>query len=89
MVVVVSGGTVLLSCGILLLGYWMHPLAGCAVEAVMTYQILALKCLKVESMKVYEQLAAKDLPGARTYLSSAKKHSIWSLTNTGLSTFEL
>lgn len=69
MVVVVSGGTVLLSCGILLLGYWMHPLAGCAVEAVMTYQILALKCLKVESMKVYEQLAAKDLPGARTAVS--------------------
>ena len=31
----------------------------------MTYQILATKCLKVESMKVYERLRADDLAGAR------------------------
>ena len=42
---------------------------GCAMEAIMTYQILATKCLKVESMKVYEQLQKQDLPAARKAVS--------------------
>ena len=41
------------------------PVAGCILESIMTYQILATKCLKVESMKVYERLRADDLAGAR------------------------
>ena len=35
------------------------------LESIMTYQILATKCLKVESMKVYERLRADDLASAR------------------------
>ena len=49
--------------------YWLHPAIGCAVEAIMTYQILATKCLKVESMKVCEQLQKQDLPAARKAVS--------------------
>lgn len=56
--------------GILLLGsYVLSPVAGCILESIMTYQILATKCLKVESMKVYERLREDDLAGARTAVS--------------------
>jgi len=52
--------------GLLLWGaYAIAPVAGCILESIMTYQILATKCLKVESMKVYERLRADDLAGAR------------------------
>lgn len=69
LVLVVLSSTVLVSGGILAGGYWFHPVLGCMLETLMTYQILALKCLKVESMKVYERLEAKDLPGARQAVS--------------------
>ena len=52
--------------GLLLWGaYAIAPVAGCILESIMSYQILATKCLKVESMKVYERLRADDLAGAR------------------------
>ena len=55
MVVVVIAWTTGVAAVILEGAYGLHPAIGCAMEAIMTYQILATKCLKVESMKVYEQ----------------------------------
>ena len=49
--------------------YWLHPCAGVLLETIMTYQILAAKCLKVESMKVCQALQEKDLEGARRAVS--------------------
>ena len=46
---------------ILIVAYWLHPAAGIVVESVMTYQILATKCLKDESMKVYQCLNEQGL----------------------------
>ncbi len=57
------------SAAILSATYALHPAVGIAVEAVMTYQILAARCLQVESMKVYRCLEAGDLPAARTAVS--------------------
>lgn len=54
---------------ILFLAYWLHPYVGIAVECIMTYQVLAVKCLKVESMKVYGCLKDGDLKQARTAVS--------------------
>lgn len=54
---------------ILILAYRAHPLAGVAAETVMTYQLLAVKCLKEESMKVCHCLRAQDLEGARYAVS--------------------
>lgn len=55
---------------ILLLGaYRLHSIVGIVVETVMTYQILATKCLKVESMKVYKCLKDGDLEAARKAVS--------------------
>lgn len=55
---------------ILLMGaYKLHPCLGLVMELVMTYQVLAARCLKVESMKVYQALCRKDLEQARTAVS--------------------
>ncbi len=62
----ITGSTV---CLILAVAYGVHFWLGVAVEAVMTYQILAAKCLKTESMKVYRRLKEDDLEGARRAVS--------------------
>lgn len=69
MVAIVVGITMVISATVLLLAYRIHSYIGVAVEVIMTYQILATKCLKVESMKVYERLKADDVEGARAAVS--------------------
>jgi adenosylcobinamide-phosphate synthase len=54
---------------VLLFAYWMHPLAGFAVETLLCYQLIAVKDLKTESMAVHERLMANDLTGARRAVS--------------------
>ncbi len=54
---------------VLLPAYLLHPWIGAAAEAIMTYQILAAKSLKVESMKVYRCLKSSDPEGARMAVS--------------------
>lgn len=49
--------------------YWLHLAAGIVVESVMTYQILATKCLKDESMKVYQSLNEQGLEAGRAAVS--------------------
>lgn len=68
--VVVSLLITICSAGMILVGaYILHPIAGIVVEAIMTYQILSIKSLKVESMKVYDRLRDRDLMGARQAVS--------------------
>lgn len=69
LVVVISGIVFGCTALILILAYSLHPHAGMAAEAVMTYQILAAKCLKDESMKVYRCLKRQDLEKARAAVS--------------------
>lgn len=59
----------LVTAALLLGGYALHPYIGLVLETIMTYQILAAKCLKVESMKVYACLKRGDLPAARKAVS--------------------
>jgi len=54
---------------VLLGAYLIHPVLGCVIEAVMTYQMLACKCLKDESMKVYDRLVNGTLEEARVAVS--------------------
>lgn len=49
--------------------YRLHPCAGIFLESLMTYQILAVKCLKTESMKVYGALKERNLIRARAAVS--------------------
>lgn len=54
---------------LLWLAHWISPWLRLAVETIMCYQLLAAKCLKTESMKVYHKLIKGDISGARYMLS--------------------
>jgi adenosylcobinamide-phosphate synthase len=55
---------------VLLLGaYRIHPIAGFLIETFLCYQLLAVKDMRVESMRVYEQLKTNDIEGARWAVS--------------------
>jgi len=68
-VLIVCTLTVIFSGGILLGAYLIYPVAGCVVESVMTYQALAAKSLRTESMKVYKALNTGSLDDARKAVS--------------------
>lgn len=70
--------------GILTFAYLLHPAVGVIVESVMTYQILATKCLKVESMRVYTCLKKGDLPAARQAVSMIVGRDTANLDETGV-----
>lgn len=61
--------TFFVSAGILLGCYALHPHLGTLCEMIMTYQILAMKCLKDESMKVYMELKTEGLEAGRRAVS--------------------
>ena len=69
LVLSVLGITVSVSTLLLVGSYLIHPYLGLVVETIMTYQILATKCLKVESMKVYKSLKTEGLESARKAVS--------------------
>ena len=69
MVVIVSILTVITTLAILICGYIVNKYLGIIIESVMTWQILSVKCLRVESMKVYKKLKENDIEGARMELS--------------------
>ena len=69
LVVLVLLSVTVVTAALLFGGYALHPYIGLVMETIMTYQILATKCLKVESMKVYACLKRGDLPAARKAVS--------------------
>lgn len=69
---------------LLILAYHVSPWAGCVLEAVMTYQILAAKSLKTESMKVYHCLAEGNLKKARYAVSMIVGRDTDALDETGV-----
>lgn len=72
-------------CGsVLWAAYRICPPAGCIVESVMTYQILAVKCLRTESMKVYEKLSGGKLAEAREAVSMIVGRDTQTLDESGV-----
>lgn len=69
---------------LLFFAYRVHPYFGLLLEVIMTYQILATKCLKKESMKVYHYLKAGDLSGARKAVSMIVGRDTEALDETGV-----
>ena len=76
-----SGGVPFL---LLYLAYHIHTVLGIALETFMCYQMLAVKSLKAESMRVYEALKKPDLPGARTAVSMIVGRDTRSLSAAGV-----
>ncbi len=61
--------TVCVTAILIFAAYHIHPYFGVLTETIMTYQILATKCLKVESMKVCHCLQIEGLEAARKAVS--------------------
>ncbi len=76
--------TTLTVAAIVIGAYLLHPLAGIVIEAVLTCYLLAAKSLRVESMKVYQQLTTGDLEGARKALSMIVGRDTEMLTEEGI-----
>lgn len=84
LVVLVLFITVIVTVSLLGCAYGIHPYVGVAVEAVMTYQILAAKCLKVESMRVYDCLKKQDLEASKMAVSMIVGRDTSILDETGV-----
>ena len=69
---------------ILVGAYALYPKIGMVVEAVMTYQILAARCLQVESGKVWKQLKAGNVEAAREAVSMIVGRDTQNLTKEGV-----
>jgi len=89
----VAGGclvviTLLISMGILAILLWLtgrvHSYVRFALETIICYQMLAMKSLKTESMKVYRALWAGDVEGARRAVSMIVGRDTEKLTEEGI-----
>nr|WP_315019484.1 adenosylcobinamide-phosphate synthase CbiB [uncultured Aminipila sp.] len=69
---------------ILWAAYKIHLILGLVIETIMCYQILAVKALKTESMKVYTELEKNDVEGARQKVSMIVGRDTESLTEEGI-----
>lgn len=69
LVLLVLSATLAAASGLLLGAYLLHPMLGVLVETVMTWQILAVKSLRVESMRVYHALQEEGLSAGRRAVS--------------------
>lgn len=65
-VLAVTGGTAV---GILFVAGWLHPGLRFLILCVMSWQVLAARSLKTESMKVYQALKKNDVERARGAVS--------------------
>jgi adenosylcobinamide-phosphate synthase len=84
LVVIVLLLTGMITALILVGAYALYPKIGMVVEAVMTYQILAARCLQVESGKVWKQLKAGNVEAAREAVSMIVGRDTQNLTKEGV-----
>ena len=69
---------------LLFAAFKIHPVIGFLLEVLWCWQIPATKCLKDESMKVYQKLKENDLPGARYAVSMIVGRDTQELTDIGV-----
>ncbi len=69
LVIIVTVISTAIPLGLLILAHWLHPALHFALASVFCYQILAVKSLKTESMKVYHQLKQHNTEGAKQAVS--------------------
>ena len=69
---------------LLFAAFKIHPVIGFLLEVLWCWQIPATKCLKDESMKVYQKLKENDLPGARYAVSMIVGRDTENLSETGV-----
>lgn len=70
--------------GLILLAYRINRWFGFVVMVFMSYQLLAARCLKTESMKVYKSLVKADIKEARYNISMIVGRDTKELTEEGI-----
>ena len=84
LVILICAGSALVPLGILYVAYEIHTLLGIGMETFFCYQMLAVKSLKQESMRVFEELEKGDLKGARYAVSMIVGRDTQSLDEAGV-----
>ncbi|MCM1046041.1 MAG: adenosylcobinamide-phosphate synthase CbiB [Candidatus Gastranaerophilales bacterium] len=84
LVLVVLAVTLAAVFGALTLAGWVHPALRIVLESVICYQMLAMKSLKTESMKVYHALKSGDVEAARKAVSMIVGRDTERLTAEGI-----
>lgn len=70
--------------GVLVIAQRIHPMVRICLEGIMCYQLLAMKSLKVESMKVYHALKEKGMGEARKAVSMIVGRDVERLDKEGI-----
>lgn len=70
--------------GVLVIAQRIHPMVRICLESIMCYQLLAMKSLKVESMKVYHALKEKGMGEARKAVSMIVGRDVERLDKEGI-----
>lgn len=70
--------------GMLVIAQRIHPMLRICLESIMCYQLLAMKSLKVESMKVYHALKEKGMEEARKAVSMIVGRDVERLDEEGI-----
>lgn len=84
LVVIVLVLSVGISALVLIAAEWIHPLLRFAMECMMCYQMLAMRSLKTESMKVYFALKTGDIEKSRQAVSMIVGRDTKKLTQEGI-----
>lgn len=84
LVLIICLGSALVPWILLHVAFRIHVAAGVLLETFLCYQMLAVKSLKTESMKVYKKLKKNDLPGARKAVSMIVGRDTQSLDEIGV-----
>lgn len=84
MPIIVVGLSTIISLIIIKISYKINLIVGIVVESIICYQMLATKCLKDESMKVYKSLKDNDLTLARKNVSMIVGRDTQNLDVTGI-----
>lgn len=84
LVLLVLAATLAVTWGLLTLAQAVHPVCRTVLECVICYQMLAMKSLKTESMKVCHALKSGDVEGARRAVSMIVGRDTERLTAEGI-----
>ena len=83
-VIIVLSATLIITGAIVFWSYYFNRYIGLAIEAILTYFILATKSLRYESMKVYKALNTGTLDDARKAVSMIVGRDTESLSEEGV-----
>lgn len=84
LVIMVLTAVLTITCGLLTLAGMVHPAFRVVLECMICYQMLAMKSLKVESMKVCHALKGGDMEAARSAVSMIVGRDTGHLTAEGI-----